>query len=140
MVNFETLKLLEVINTLAKQTTQRGFVDWKDIPSYTFEQYRNDDYDDYHDAVIYDSGNKLYETEDEIVYPIVLDYILCEHHDIISFYPNKGEIYSDFTEYVIEAFKDKKHPDDMYIIIEGFDKTSDVSHQICIENGRWYFV
>ena len=60
---------------------------------------------------------------------VIMDTCLCGHHDIISYFDEYCGT-NDFTVKVIED------DEDLYILI----KFLRIDEQICIEEGKWYFV
>lgn len=114
MINFETIKLIRMLEDLAVQTANgiRPFAEMN-------EANRND-------FVFYQ------EVEDEEGnYPVVLDAMIiddpdCYHHDIVSLYD------SDTDEYTIRVIKDDV--EGTYVRV----RLALSFEEIIVEDGRWY--
>lgn len=139
MIDFNTLRFLEILNTLAEKT-KTGIVPFSKVHSDYYDEDGNyvnayacinNKMIDCDNCIIYDDKH---ETTDMIfketgcrAYPVIsIACVAVDHHDIVSLY---SDTYNCDVEVVIS--KTEKP----YIRVQG----DDMDDCICIEDGKWYF-
>lgn len=131
MTPIEMLTLISTVNQLAEQSKDgiKPFSEAKEISCFESAEMNEDDISDpiyYDDSVLDENGN----------YEVVQDYLLVEHHDIISTFGKCDDIFGMCNlEIKVEISEDSGKA---HISIKSI--YDDEDWEILIHDGMWYHI
>lgn len=134
MTPIEMLTLVSTINELAEQSKD-GIKPFSEAKEISFFESAKLNKDDMPNPIYYDDSSP----DENGRYPVVQDYLLYGHHDIISTFGKFDDIFGMCNlEIKVEVSKSDSEDDiDAHILIKSIcDDEEDC--EILIHNGMWY--